>query len=72
MKKLIVSAFLLVTMVVFVWPFVSEHASPKACFGQGRANYALNGSESVGYWASLRQGDNSWMNQDYMDACQPQ
>jgi hypothetical protein len=50
---------------------VSPNANPNACFGQGRADYALNGSFSVGYWASMRKGDNAAQNAAYRDACQP-
>lgn len=76
MKKMIATAFAAVMLVGSVsaasaWTMVSESASPKACFGQGRAEYALNGSETVGYWASARKATNATMNQDYMTACQP-
>jgi hypothetical protein len=50
---------------------VSDNASPKACFGQGRADYALNGEFSVGYWASQRKADNAVQNAAYRDSCQP-
>lgn len=45
------------------------------CFGQDRAAYAnANGSlghdfGGVGYYASLRAGDNGAINQAYKDAC---
>jgi hypothetical protein len=51
-----------------------QPASP-GCFGQDRAAYATaNGSlgndpGGVGYWASLRAGDNGEINQAYKTGC---
>jgi hypothetical protein len=74
MKKLIlgavVSAVLLSAAATPSFA-ISDEASPMSCFGQDRAEYALEGSESVGYWASMRKGLNSAMNIAYRLACQP-
>ncbi len=72
MKKLFLTAFLGVVMMAGVGSVaaVSTNASPKSCFGQDRAAYALTGSETVGYWASMRKGMNAEMNHDYMVWCQ--
>lgn len=73
MKKLLIGicAFTMFALMVVPVMAVSEKASPMACFGQGRASYALNGDYSVGYWASQRKGENAVMNAAYREACQP-
>lgn len=71
MSKVLPGTALVAVVMFLAWPAVSLSASPQACFGQGRAEYAVNGPESPGYWASQRKGTNSTMNQDYMAACQP-
>ena len=54
--------------------FAAQPASP-GCFGRDRAAYATeNGSlghetGGVGYYASLRAGDNGSINQDYKTTC---
>ena len=48
----------------------SDNANQHACFGQGRADFATTGSETVGFYASMRKGDNASINAAYRDACQ--
>jgi hypothetical protein len=51
----------------------SDNANQNACFGQGRAAYAVaNGGTdaSVGFYASQRKGDNASINAAYRDSCQ--
>lgn len=51
---------------------VSENANQNACFGQGRAEYATTGSETVGFHASQRKGNNAEINAAYRENCQAQ
>ena len=76
MKKIIigVAATTFIFGVLAVPAFAAQPASP-GCFGTDRAAYATtNGSlgnnvGGVGYWASLRAGDNGTINQAYMLGC---
>jgi len=72
MKKLFASIVTIAILMLFVAPVMSEHASPKACFGQARAYYIHILSGKVwGNIASDRAGDNADMNHAYRAGCLP-
>ena len=54
---------------------VAAQPDTPGCFGTDRAAYAGengaagNENPGVGYYASLRAGDNGQINQDYKDGC---
>ena len=73
-KRTAVTIFVAVACVTATGAVAAQPSDP-GCFGSGRAAYAVeNGSlghevGGVGYYASLRAGDNGQMNQDYKDNC---
>jgi hypothetical protein len=74
MKKLLVLCVMAVTGFAATTANAGAPTNP-GCFGQDRAAYAMeNGSlgndvGGVGYWASLRAGDNGSINQAYKTSC---
>lgn len=70
MKALKIS--IAVSTIMLALPTLAAAApNQQACFGQGRSAYAISSDPGmVGYWASLRAGDNASINAAYRDACQ--
>jgi hypothetical protein len=74
MKKLLVLFAMAVAGSTATTAGATQPANP-GCFGQDRAAYAtVYGSlghdvGGVGYWASLRAGDNGTINQAYKASC---
>jgi hypothetical protein len=74
MKRLLVLGVLALSGIAVGAGSAAQPASP-GCFGKDRAAYAnANGSlgheaGGVGYYASLRAGDNGAINQAYKDNC---
>lgn len=65
MKKFAILGIALVSTAAWA---ASSNSSQNACFGQARASAAIAGV--VGYYASMRKGDNAAMNAAFREACQ--
>lgn len=74
-RKLAMFTVLAVLGVIGAGAAVAGQPADPGCFGTDRAAYATeNGSlghefGGVGYYASLRAGDNGTINQDYKTGC---
>jgi hypothetical protein len=53
---------------IFAGPTLAGQPANPGCFGTDRAAFANTGGD-VGYWASLRAGENGAINQAYMITC---
>lgn len=74
-KKLAIGVAATGILLISALPAFAAQPTNQGCFGQDRAAYAnANGSlgndvGGVGYYASLRAGDNGAINQAYKTGC---
>jgi hypothetical protein len=66
MKKLSVLGLVLISTAAWA---ASPNANQNACFGQARATFAVLTGD-VGFYASMRKGDNASINAASRDSCQ--